>query len=905
MSDAVGKFIDFMRSVDCGPHDAADVSGDDVRRYYRIAGDRAGVRKGSYVLRVDPDGFAVGGCMSMRDQIWHSWHSKSKRGASEEERAEWKARREAAELARVEADRQLRERASAVSSEMWGAAIEGRHDYLTRKGMTGEGLRVWTDLDRFEDWLLVPVYGASGALVGMQKIGADGDKLFVYGSELKGGRFWIGNSEGAGVVAICEGVATGDKIRQATGWPVCVAFNAGNLKEVARTLGVATGTRVVVCADNDLWTWAASARKHKPEVMPERDAPEWAEWSEKGWLENVGREAAQQAAAVLGGAQVLYPQAGGDWDDMWHTEGADAVRDALMGPLQVADQWEPDIGADWEDAPVGVGYDDATHPVDRVTAEIRPQGYIGKKYYFFPRSTGDIEEFGLSELSSDTTYFHLARESFWKQFLEDPVKMGGKEIVAMFKPQLMEMCKDAGKFDPERVLSTGVWPDGAGGVVANMGDRLYIPSRGFVDHSDYEADKVYISAPRSMNIDVVAMGNKEAVRLRDICESLSWRYRISGSLLAGWIYASILSGALRWRPHIFVTGGKGSGKTTVMRDIIKAVLKGWSRNSDGGTTEAGFRRKLGNQARPVVSDEMETETKKQRDNADGVLTLARQSSSGAEYANAYVDITVHSCFCFGGINPNIKHGADKDRITELELVKDRSDGFRERWKVKEREIKETFSGDYGRRLARRAIDNAAAFLSNVEVFEDELSVLLGDSRSAEQFAPMIAGLYGLHSTGRIAPEHAGEWVRKQDWEFFHQEEEGSDADKMVSHLLTAMADYTFLDKTVKVAVSDMLRMVQQDGTAAESARLSLGRYGIRLDGDWLLIANSKSRIGELMRDTSWTVPKNTLSRYAGAESVGTTRFAPGVVSRGIRIPVAGLLEDETAVELPFSAEDFE
>lgn len=906
MSNAVNKFIDHMREFDCEPHSADDVIADDTRRYFRLAGDKPTVKKGSYVLRVDSDGFACGWCMNMRDGVLHSYTSKSSRKATPEEKAAWQKKRDDDKAARIEAERIERERAAAVSVKMWNEATEdgvAAFPYVMRKQMTGEGLRVWTDLERFDDWLLVPVLSSDGSIVGMQKISADGDKLFVPGSAVGGGAFWIGAPDDGGVVALCEGVATGDAIRKATGWTVCVCFNAGNLLDVARRFP-ARGARVVVCADNDLWTWSHKHRKHRPDVLPDHDAPEWITWRDAGWLDNVGRDKAGQAAAILGGAQVLYPVGGGDWNDVLVAEGIDTVKAGLLPPVEMVREWEP-MNDDWpEPNEIGPIPDDL--PIDRIKREVRPQGYIGKKYYFFPRSTGDIEEMSTSDLRSDLNLYHLARESFWHSFFDDPSKATGKDVVGMMSPRLMEMCKDKGKFDPERVLSTGVWPDGKGGVVANMGNTLYIPSVGFMDHTEYESDKVYISAPKSVDLNVEPLLNAEAVVLRKICEGLSWRYKISGSLLAGWIYASILSGALRWRPHIFVTGPKGSGKTTVMRDIIKAILKGWSTNADGGTTSAGFRRKLGNQARPVVSDEMETETIKQRANADDVLMLARQSSSGAEYSNAYVDITVHSCFCFGGINPNIKNGADKDRITEMELVKDKSEGFRARWKERESEIKTVISGNFGRRLARRAIDNAGAFLANLEVFEDELSSILGDSRSAEQFAPMIAGLYGLHSTGRITHEQAKEWVGKQDWNFFHDEDEGSDAEKMVSHLLTAMAEFTVADKTNRVAISDLLRIAMDDGHGSDAAKLSLGRYGLKVDSGWLVVANSKSRIGELMKDTSWTVPKNTLSRYPGAESVGVTRFAPGVVSRGIKIPLAGLVDGVVLEEeLPLYADDME
>lgn len=894
MKEPINKFIDAMRADGIGPESAADVIADDKPHYYRIEGDKPGVKKGSYCLRVDDDGFACGWYMSMRDGNVIRWHSKSTRKASEEERAAWEKKRDEAKAKQEEERKAAHMQAAERAAAMWSQGVDAKsHPYATRKQMRVDGLRVWTDLDRMEDVLLVPVL-KNGRMTGLQRIYDDGEKLFTAGADTAGGHVWIGSPDGAPVVAIGEGYATCDSVAQAMGWPVCVAFNAGNLRAVAEMVRAGwPDARVILLADEDRWTWDAKHRAKRPEVLPDHDAPEWDEWRANGWLRNVGRVAAEQAAMAIGGAQVIGVAEGGDWNDLHCSEGLDAVRDRLQPPVDVPiyepEPWVPDeVGPTWEEA--------AT-PMQRIKEEVRPQGYIGKVYYFFPRSTGDIESLTTGDMKSDLNLYHLARESFWKGFFDKPDATTGKEVVAMFSPKLMEMCKDAGKFDTDRVMSTGVWVDSGKGIVANMGDKLYIPVDGFMDHSDYVSENVYVSAPKTVDLHVEALRNSDAVKLREICESLNWKHRISGSLLAGWIYASILSGVLRWRPHIFITGGKGSGKTTVMQKVIKRILKGWSTNADGGTTAAGFRKKLGNKSSPVVSDEMETETEGQRKNADDVLFLARQSSSGAEYSNAYVDITVHSCFCFGGISPNIKNGADKDRITVMELVPDRAPGFRARWKEKERVIDEVLTGDYGRRLIKRAIDNAPAFLDNLAVFEDELADLLGSSRSAEQFAPMIAGLYSLHSTGRIDRAKAAEWVKAQDWEFFREEEDGSDAEKMVSHLMTAMADFTVGDRTNKVAVSALIAMVIDGGVSAASAVNALGRYGLKVDGDWLIVANSKSRIGELMKDTPWTVPKNTLGRYHGAESVGTTYFAAGVTSRGIRIPMRGLIDRRVAEEV--------
>ena len=252
VTDQIKKFLDHMAEWGCEPHSADDIVADDTRRYYRLAGDKPGVKKGSYVLRVDPDGFACGGCMTMRDLQWHGWHSRSAKGSSEEEKAEWLARREAARAAREA--REVAERVKAVESarRMWSEGVPAdRHPYAARKHMRLDGLRVWFDDTRMEDVLIVPVMQSDG-IAGLQRIYGDGEKLFTSGCDMAGGHVWIGSPDGASVVAIGEGYATCDSAAQATGWPVCVAFNAGNLRAVAEKVRKGwPDAHIVILADND------------------------------------------------------------------------------------------------------------------------------------------------------------------------------------------------------------------------------------------------------------------------------------------------------------------------------------------------------------------------------------------------------------------------------------------------------------------------------------------------------------------------------------------------------------------------------------------------------------------------------------------------------------------------------
>ena len=84
----------------------------------------------------------------------------------------------------------------------------------------------------------------------LQLIEPSGRKRFLSGGRVKGCYFLIGVPEQS--LCVAEGYATGASIHEATGYAVAIAFNAGNLLSVARSLGTGfPGLRVVICADDD------------------------------------------------------------------------------------------------------------------------------------------------------------------------------------------------------------------------------------------------------------------------------------------------------------------------------------------------------------------------------------------------------------------------------------------------------------------------------------------------------------------------------------------------------------------------------------------------------------------------------------------------------------------------------
>lgn len=135
------------------------------------------------------------------------------------------------------------------------------HPYLTIKNVAAHGIYlVWGNI------LAIPMRDVEGRLWNIQRIKTDGAKYFLPGGRKKGCFFVIGNLANADRFYICEGYATGATIYEATGVPVVVAFDAGNLEAVlALLIPKYPDHKPIIAADNDAYgdtnTGIEAARK--------------------------------------------------------------------------------------------------------------------------------------------------------------------------------------------------------------------------------------------------------------------------------------------------------------------------------------------------------------------------------------------------------------------------------------------------------------------------------------------------------------------------------------------------------------------------------------------------------------------------------------------------------------------
>jgi putative DNA primase/helicase len=156
------------------------------------------------------------------------------------------------------------ENAAKDCANIWNGAGEvGINDYLVSKGLQHPineyGLR--QDKEPFGNYipfgsskelLIIPAVDIDGAIYSLQFIAPDGRKRFYPGGKLKGYFCPIGLIDKPVKILICEGIATALTLYEDTGFPIIVAFNAGNLVSVAESIRWKyTNADILICGDDD------------------------------------------------------------------------------------------------------------------------------------------------------------------------------------------------------------------------------------------------------------------------------------------------------------------------------------------------------------------------------------------------------------------------------------------------------------------------------------------------------------------------------------------------------------------------------------------------------------------------------------------------------------------------------
>ncbi len=520
----------------------------------------------------------------------------------------------------------------------------------------------------------------------------------------------------------------------------------------------------------------------------------------------------------------------------------------------------------------------------------------GTIYVFFNYRTNSVIRFTSSSFSG-STILQLAPLNYWEGNYGKDGRSGVKYDIARITDNLISICSRLGIFDNNMIRGRGAWIDKKVPVI-HCGSHLIV--NGVAKRfSEYKSRYIY-EAGKELGFNLTSPLDKHnAIKLFKLLDRLNWSRPLEAKLLAGWIVIAPLCGALNWRPHLWLTGASGSGKSEIIKMFIKNFMREMFVDAQSETTEAGIRQFLKADALPVVFDEAESEDKKSAERMQSVLNIMRASSTSnggkiikGSSGGVAAEFNIRSCFAFSSIASAIHQRSDQSRITVLEILPDLSDDKKERWSETLKIYYETVTDDFIESFQSRSVWLLPTILKNSKTFSNAASIVLNNQRTGDQLGILLAAYYSLTSESEISFDNAIEWMIKQDLSEEKLANESRDEIKLINHLMQCDTEVETPYGKVKRTIGELVILSRGDFISdAESSRISselandtLKRLGMKTSGVYLIISDNSEKIKKFLENTSYSRNYHTiLRRVESSEKLNNTTFGSYIKSNAVKI----------------------
>lgn len=469
----------------------------------------------------------------------------------------------------------------------------------------------------------------------------------------------------------------------------------------------------------------------------------------------------------------------------------------------------------------------------------------------------------------------------------------------------------APRLTASRFVGQGVWRHESQILIVNGGEACLYDGREFeaVGHPrlgnkiiDFHADARWgTDLQQQVPAMTAGVASGALQRLQGVLGHWNWTHATDAEVVAALIPATFIQACWAWRPLVSIIGASDSGKSTLLGQVIVPVLGDWTIAADR-STEAGLRQRIGCNAAPVVIDEFDLYSQRQK-----VLELFRTSSRGGEILRGTADQTgvsygVRHIAWFAAIESGDVWGQDRNRFIRLELLPPEHRG--ELVLPNSREL-----GELGRQLTVAAIWAAPRA---VELAESIRNTIVPDihGRLVESYA-VPAAMHAVLTHGRdVTREVAVETLRRMIGGRAALIGQGErDEVQLLRDILNRIvrvpeaapgngSGTIYVERTVgEILTAGLGRGVrgplgQQNTTASEIVAGRGVRIVQRKDKTQRLFVSDEVVRQQLLQDTRWQNSRldQVLSRLAGAERE-QQRLTGQVRNWGVSCPWPGCLEE--------------
>lgn len=387
--------------------------------------------------------------------------------------------------------------------------------------------------------------------------------------------------------------------------------------------------------------------------------------------------------------------------------------------------------------------------------QVVPLGKNGDTYYFLDTKK-QVVDYAAAKLGNATIKSLFSpdikrMEAYWpvievtKETKELPLEMKifrqSSWKSGETQSALMDGCSRLPIWDAaNKVRGRGAWLDESGKFIYHCGDSVWT-----VDGQAKLGMHGAFVYPHEAEIpqpwdEPVPEDKSPGLGLLELFKTWNWaRPELDPILLLGWLGASVIGGALKWRPMVFVTGDAASGKSTIQEIIGLLFGAGLLQTAD--TTSAGIYQEVKQSSLPIAIDELENDKNNLR--TKGIIALAKLASSGAKMKRGGADhkaitFTCRSCFFLSAVLMPPLKPQDLSRMAILNL------GSLEIGQ-KGLDLDAGEFGEYGQKIKRRMIDQWPHFEKVLRYYHLLMQENGHKSRAADQFGTLIAAAHVMVS----------------------------------------------------------------------------------------------------------------------------------------------------------------
>lgn len=542
---------------------------------------------------------------------------------------------------------------------------------------------------------------------------------------------------------------------------------------------------------------------------------------------------------------------GEDPDDLIKAGKVNIITDAIMKAEKVSDE-------------IKQATDNAeSMQKDNYNTPFYFAGYDEKNYYVVPRNQSIPIAIGRTDGAIKGMMFDIAPSEFWYERFIKETKEGKTafDIYAAIK-WFREKGQKTNLYDHNKALGIGPHLDNDK-IIFNTGDGLYLfNEKKKINYSEYEGSKFYVRSTDNYVLEGEPWNLLECRRLYKEIRKYGFNHTVDFMLIAGWVVLAPFASILKRRPHLAIIGQKGSGKTTLIENIIQPAVGEIGLYVEGETTEAGIRQFIGRDCKPTIIDEFEANTMEKRKRVEGVLSLARSSFGGeartikgTQNQKALV-FNTKVMFMFLAIKIDLLNDANRSRIPVLSarnLNNKLDDNF-------------DFTG-----LRRRTFENLDKILELTNITRKYMEKNHDyDNRTLDTYSTLLAGFWFLVSDSDFL-EDPSEKLNNSILEVMKNishKDDNNDSDEIM------ILNYIF-NHRIRIApdkeltIFEMLNITDIDGESF-TYKDQLSRWGLRRDIEMtidgksynaLAIVAHHADIQGILRDTEYYDYKDMLGRH--------------------------------------------